>query len=445
MSGPGPVLQPLGGAGWAPTAALFRTAVLVSGLALLAVLLRRPDLLYLAAPIALAAAVGLGRRAPSRPAVAFTLTEDVPLEGAHLQAQVRVVAPDADVVAIAVPVTGWVQPPGGRTGVVAGRPDPNGLIDLAVPMTARRWGRHQVGPAVVTVTAAGGLQRWGPQSLPARTVRVVPLTDRFEGAADVPQARGAVGVHRSLRPGEGSELSGIRPFGAGDRLRRINWRVSQRAGELHVNATVAERDAEVVVFLDGRYDAGASGGIDGAASGVDTGVRAAAALARFYLQLGDRVGLIAHGERVRSLPSAGGRGQLTRLLDALLDVRAPMVRSGEPEIVDPVGLDPRALVILLSPLVGKTVFDRAAALTRMGHPLVVVDTLPADATARVDSSQFESEWTGVALRVWRLQRETKRHRLAELGVPVVAWRGAGSLDAVLRDLARAGAGPRVRR
>ncbi|MBA2552584.1 MAG: DUF58 domain-containing protein [Geodermatophilaceae bacterium] len=438
MSDPGPPLEPFGG-GWAPTAALFRTAALASGLALLAVMLRRPDLLYLAAPIALAAAFGLRPRRPDPPRAAFSLTEDVPLEGAELRAQVQVLAQGADVVAIAVPVNGWVQPLAGRTGVVAGRPDGAGIVDLSVPLTARRWGRHRVGPAVVTVTAAGGLLRWGPQPLPERTVRVLPLAERFVGAADVPQARGSVGVHRSLRPGEGSELSGIRAFGAGDRLRRINWRVSLRAGELHVNATVAERDAEVVVFLDGRYDAGASGGIDGAASGIDIGVRAAAALARFYLQLGDRVRLITHGERVLSLPAAAGRRQLTRMLDALLDVRAPHVRTGEPEIVDPVGLDPRALVILLSPLVGVTVFDRAAALTRMGHPLVVVDTLPADATPPVDS-----DWTDLALRIWRLQRSAKMHRLAELGVPIVAWQGTGSLDVVLRNLARAGSVPRVR-
>lgn len=439
----GAAIEPLDGGGWAPTAALLRAAVLSSGLALLAVLLRRPDLLYLAAPIALAAAV-LGRGRPGPPAAAFTLTEDVPLEGAQLQAQVRVHAPGAEVVAIAVPVSGWVQPPDGRTGVVAQRPDETGTVDLSVPLTARRWGRHQVGPVVVTVTAAGGLLRWGPQALPARTVQVVPLPDRFDGAADVPRARGAVGVHRSLRPGEGSELSGIRQFGAGDRLRRINWRVSLRAGELHVNATVAERDAEVVVILDGRYDAGASGGIDGTASGRDIGVRAAAALARFYLQLGDRVGLITHGERILSIAPAAGRRQLTRLLDALLDVRAPLVLTGEPEIVDPGGIDPRALVILLSPLVGVTVFDRAAALSRMGHPLVVVDTLPENAAPGVEAPQFDSQWTAVALRVWRMQRESRLHRLAELGVPIVAWRGPGSLDAVLRDLARAGAAPRVR-
>jgi hypothetical protein len=55
---------------------LFRTAVVAGGLALLAVLLRRPDLLYLAAPIALAAAVDLVRPVPSAPSAELSLSED---------------------------------------------------------------------------------------------------------------------------------------------------------------------------------------------------------------------------------------------------------------------------------------------------------------------------------------------------------------------------------
>jgi len=425
---------------WTPTAALFRAAAVAVVALVLAVLLRRPDLLYLAAPLLLGTAAGLLRRPSSDPVARFVVSEDVPLEGAELTADVQVDAPGTDVVSIAVPSAGWVRPPKGRTGVYAVRPAADGTAAMSVPLIAARWGRHQVGPVRATFTAQDGLLRWGPVELPARTVRVLPLTDRFDGASDVPQASGAVGVHRSPRPGEGSELSGVRVYVPGDRLRRINWKVSLRADQLHVNATVAERDAEVVLLLDGRYDAGQSGGVDGQASGIDATVRATAALARFYLQLGDRVGLLAQGERMTSLRAGGGRRQLTRLLDALLDVRPPLIVGADPELVDPPGLDPRALVVLLSPLVGTAVYDRAAALRRMGHPLVVVDTLPAEATP-----PGESEWTALALRLWRLQRDTRTHRLAELGVPVVAWGGAGSLDAVLRDLARAGSAPRARR
>jgi hypothetical protein len=51
----------------------------------------------------------------------------------------------------------------------------------------------------------------------------------------------------------------------------------------------------------------------------------------------------------------------------------------------------------------------------------------------------------VAWRVWRLAREVDIGRLAELGLPVVAWRGAGTLDEVLRDVSRAAAAPKALR
>ncbi len=47
-------------------------------------------------------------------------------------------------------------------------------------------------------------------------------------------------------------------------------------------------------------------------------------------------------------------------------------------------------------------------------------------------------------RLWRLERENVLGRLREHGVPVVAWAGAGSLDLVLRDVARMASAPRGR-
>lgn len=58
----------------------------------------------------------------------------------------------------------------------------------------------------------------------------------------VPRAEGLIGGHPSHRPGEGSDVAGVRPFVLGDRLRRINWRVTGRTGTLHVTSTYADRD-----------------------------------------------------------------------------------------------------------------------------------------------------------------------------------------------------------
>ena len=51
----------------------------------------------------------------------------------------------------------------------------------------------------------------------------------------------------------------------------------------------------------------------------------------------------------------------------------------------------------------------------------------------------------LAWRLQRLQHDYDVDRLADAGIPAVAWRGAGSLNTVLARLSRAAAAPRVRR
>ena len=70
--------------------------------------------------------------------------------------------------------------------------------------------------------------------------------------------------------------------------------------------------------------------------------------------------------------------------------------------------------------------------------VVAVDTLPA----RVRPPQ-QRQWSELAFRLWRLERENTLGQLREHGVPVVAWAGAGSLDLVLRDVARLASAPRA--
>src|SRR5205807_11664 len=143
----------------------------------------------------------------------------------------------------------------------------------------------------------------------ATRVRVLPMSAPYRGTETVPHSRGVVGLHRSTRAGEGSELIGIRAFAAGDRIRRINWRTSLRSNELHVNATATDRDAAVQVLLDARFDAGTSGGAGGQSSGIDRAVRATAALSAFYLGLGDRVGLVTYAGQPRVLTARAGHVQ----------------------------------------------------------------------------------------------------------------------------------------
>ncbi|HYN96491.1 MAG TPA: DUF58 domain-containing protein, partial [Pilimelia sp.] len=274
---------------------------------------------------------------------------------------------------------------------------------------------------------------------PARTLRVFPLTEPFHAVEVMPRAAGLAGAHRSRRPGEGGELAGVRVFAPGDRLRRIDWRVSLRTQQLHVAATLSDRDAEVLLLLDVLTEAGTSGGVHGPPSVLDTAVRASAAIAEHYLHRGDRVSLLEYGPRARRLRPASGRRQYLTVLEWLLDVRA-VDSPYEPydRVFGASLLSPNALVVVLTPLVDERSGEMLARLARSGRIVVAIDTLPP--TARPPGTGPHSD---MAYRLWRLARDNTVGQLREHGVPVVAWAGAGSLDQVLRDVARLASAPRV--
>ena len=96
-----------------------------------------------------------------------------------------------------------------------------------------------------------------------------------------------------------------------------------------------------------------------------------------------------------------------------------------------------SLVVALSPLLGGAGVAQIAQLVRHRHAVVVIDTLPPHALESPDP------WRALAWRVRMLERSVEIDRLAELGVPVVRWRGRGTLDDVLRVLSRVAVGPRL--
>ncbi|MFD0968674.1 DUF58 domain-containing protein [Plantactinospora endophytica] len=449
---------------WVSTRALGR-AVLLTGLFLVAgALLGRADLVVLAAPFALGTAYALRRRPEHPPEIAIGVDDTNLVEGAGLVGGISVGNRDDvgyDLVLVRTVVSSWLRidevlfAPGGAgaDGAVPaggdGRRDatdrpygftvPAGTIaDLELRGATLRWGRHAIGPAAVRAIACDGLLASQTVLTDARAVPVYPVTEPFDADEAMPRAAGLVGGHRSRRPGEGGELAGVRIFGPGDRLRRIDWRVSLRARQLHVAAMLSDRDAEVVLLLDVLAEAGRSGGIRGSASVLDTCVRAAAAIAEHYLHRGDRVSLLEYGPSARRLRPATGRRQYLTLLEWLLDVRVEQ-SPHEPydQVFGPQLLSSNALVVVLTPLVDARSAAMLARLARSGRFVVAVDTLPPSAVP-----PKRGQWTEIAHRLWRLDREMTIGQLREHGVPVVTWAGAGSLDLVLRDVARLASAPR---
>lgn len=410
-----------------------------------AVGLGRPDLLVLALPLAIVAlwsvlvrpreipeaSVGLGSRSvregePSTWSVSLTLVPGLEDVIGRLEP-----SPFID-----------LSPASGVAMASADDPARRDRDTLAVRLSWRstRWGVRPVGPSLVGATSAWSAFCFGPLEFEPASVSTVPAPAVFDAASPTPHPQGLVGLHRSARPGDGSEFAGIREFQPGDRLRRIHWPVSSRTGKLHVTSTYADEDTEVLLLIDAFNDLGPTGGIAGAASSLDVSVRAAAAVAEHYLRQGDRVGLRVIGAAdVTRVPPRGGHRQLRRILDTLATI-APGTDRYEQSTRAGYGVGAQSLVVALSPLVSTSALRQVVTLARRGLTVVVVDTLPPNLGAPTDEPAMALAW-----RIRMLERAGEIARVSESGIPVVPWRGPGSLDVVLRQLGRRGSAARMGR
>jgi uncharacterized protein (DUF58 family) len=427
---------------WVPARALGRAVLFASMLLLTAALTGRLDLVVIAAPFALGTALALGRRPHASPILELSTMDTAIGEGQTATATLKVGDPDPvgyDLALVRLALPHWVQLLHGDRPFAASV-GAGSMAEVELEGPVLRWGRHFLGPATVHAVACDGLLVSREAVTPAVRLKAYPTTEPFDADEAMPRAAGLVGQHRSRRPGEGGELAGVREFAPGDRLRRIDWRVTLRTQRLHVASTLSDRDAEVVLLLDVLHEAGESGGVGGTASVLDVTVRAAAGIAEHYLKRGDRVSMIEYGYRSRRLRPASGRRQYVTVLEWLLDVRP--ARGAYDPSVGAFGhhhLPAHALVVVLTPLLDAWSVQMLAGLARRGRFVVAVDTL----TAGVRPRAMPSAWWPLAYRLWRLERENTVGQLREHGVPVVTWAGPGSLDLVLRDVSRLALGPKV--
>ncbi|GAA1162738.1 DUF58 domain-containing protein [Ornithinicoccus hortensis] len=423
---------------WSVTHAHVR-ALFVAGLgAAAAVLGQRSDLLILVTPV-LGVLVWSSLTRPGRtPARRTLLLRDSVREGDRdgLAIQVSPV-PDLDLIATSVAESPFLtQRPahGARVHLVDEEDRERGVVQVVTGVDPQRWGRRRVGPSLVGGLSPWGAFRWGPVTLEERTVLVLPTPEVFDTSAPAPHPRGLVGQHQSRRPGEGSEFASIRPFQWGDRLRRIHWPRSLRTGQLHVTSTFADQDTHVALIVDAHYDLGQSGGVHGAASTLDHSVRSAASIAEHFLRQGDRVSLQVLSERTPvRLPAGTGLRHYRRLLSHLALVQ-PAPQDEQAMQRHRTRMGEGTLVVMISALVSPTALTQAAALSRSGVDVLVIDAL-------VEGVEPPGEDDALAELAWRirlLEREREVRQIQQAGVPVVPWRGPGSLDQVLRALGSRG-------
>ena len=269
-------------------------------------------------------------------------------------------------------------------------------------------------------TAGDRSASWAARSRCCRRPR------RTASAAEAPSPIGLIGAHRSRRDGDGTEFSSIREFHAGDRMRRINWRVSLRSGALHVVSTRSEEDTAVLLVVDALADYGLSGGVDGAAIAASTSPCVPprrSPSSTCGRATGSRCAWSSpHGEYVGY---GAGSGHLRRILGQLSRVRpgAPARRRASTGSTS--GPRPGTMVVVLSPMLSPGMATSAVRLLRRGLPVIVVDTLPGDAAPTV-STETDPTIAALAWRMRLIERRQVLDQLAAAGCPVVPWNGTAA-------------------
>jgi uncharacterized protein (DUF58 family) len=279
--------------------------------------------------------------------------------------------------------------------------------ELRFELAARRWGVHDVGPAIVRASDRLGATTIDGPLGDAADVRVYAGVERLRTIVAPFRTRPVLGSQVSRERGEGIEFADLRPLAPGDRVRSINWRATARRRAPYVNVQHPEHSADLVLFLDTFAEA------ELAQEGtLDATVRAAAALSSTYLARRDRVALVSLGGELSWLTGSPGAWQMYRILDALFssEVRPSFRWKGVTHVPRRL-LPARALVIALSPLLDERGISALLDLRARGYDLVVLEISPVGDTQRDD----------LAFRLWMLQRDALRSRFETLGIPVAHW------------------------
>lgn len=407
-----------------PTAKLGAYAGL-SALGLVASLvLGFPELVVLAAPFALVAGAGLALAETPNLEISVELERERAIEGDELEVTVRI--------ATTVPIE--------QLDLRLGIPDGLSVVESENPVAVRiaagereleyrirceRWGSYLLGALEVTAHDRFRVFRYRQTLDFQLPVKVYPRPELVKELLKPLETQVFTGNLVAREKGEGIEFADLREFVPGDRVRRINWRASARRGELWVNELHAERNSDVILFLDSFTEARR-----GDESTLDLAVRGAAALVEHYLEHKDRVGLVSFGGVLNWLLPSTGLTQMYRIVDSLLDTEIVLNYAWKDlDVIPPRTLPPKALVIALTPLLDERAAGALIDLRARGFDLAIIEISPVPF---VVSGRQEHEQ--LAYEIWKARREALRGQYERAGVPVAVWSDEVPLVATLEEV-----------
>jgi uncharacterized protein (DUF58 family) len=217
---------------------------------LAAIALRLPELVLLATPFALVVAVSaLLVRAPSIE-VEVEVDRERALEGELLDVAIRFAPGDgAERVDVLLDLPAGLEVEEGRNPSTLRLAEGEEHL-LHLRLRCVRWGAFRVGRVHLRTHDHFGLFRHEAVVDARQPLKVYPTEEALRTLLRPSETQVFSGNHVARQKAEGIEFADIRQFVAGDRVRHVNWRATARRGELWVNEHHAERNADVVIFLD---------------------------------------------------------------------------------------------------------------------------------------------------------------------------------------------------
>jgi len=199
-------------------------------------------------------------------------------------------------------------------------------VALAYRVVPAARGRFTVAAAPLRVAGPLGLAEREVEALAAEEAQVYPSVAGV-GKFQLLARRALLAEHgvRRQRPAGGTEIEGLREYAAGDDYRAVDWKATARRQRPICRELRPARSQHVMLCFDaGRHMTEDLGG----GTRFDRAVDAALVLAHVAALQGDRVGLLAFGDKVvRYLQPLRGPGATPALARALFDLQPALVES----------------------------------------------------------------------------------------------------------------------
>jgi uncharacterized protein (DUF58 family) len=401
-------------------------AVLIAWAVCLGIALDRVELLFVAVPLLIRLMSARMTRSAEVRGFELHVEPGPRTEGEQLHISVDALIEGATGPVEILPVLPALLAP--MPGIVV-LPQPDGVVRCELEPLCRASGMLDFGTVFFRLWDRAGLWVTEIRCEQRVNIAVYPRATPIHTLPVPRESEAPFGQHPSRRLGDGTDFADIRPFVPGDRMKRINWPVSLRTRQLHVNRFFAERSADVILLIDSFSNTGHRPN-----ASLDHCVRAAAGLAMAYLHHHDRVGLMEFGGLLRWTKPGAGPGQYRNILHSLTRVAiAPSVFLQDLAALPETMLPRHALIIALTPLQDSS-FDRAVVrLADQGRDTVLI-ALRTDELSQAYLPRRAAD--PMLRRLWLLEREERLRELRGHGVRAVHWSPSMPIETALRAVSR---------